>query len=90
MLTGNTHSMKRTMGYPHDPKLRGLAAVTFRNTVPCWEFDICAVPDGEDVTQVSDWHRRHGRANNKDGNVTRAAQTAFGPKDKDRTTGHER
>ena len=62
------------MGYPVDSNKRGLARVTYEpETVP-WEFDIRAVPPGEDVHEVSDWHRRRGRANNRDGNIDRAAE----------------
>ena len=62
------------MGYPVDSNKRGLARVTYEpETVP-WEFDIRAVPPGEDVLEVSDWHRRRGRANNRDGNIDRAAE----------------
>ena len=62
------------MGYPIGSDKRGLARVTYEpETVP-WEFDIRAVPPGEDVLEVSDWHRRHGRANSRDGNVDRAAE----------------
>lgn len=61
------------MGYPIGSNKRGLARVTFEpETVP-WEFDIRAVPPGEDPLEISDWHRRHGRANNRDGNIDRAA-----------------
>ena len=62
------------MGYPIGSNKRGLARVTYEpETVP-WEFDIRAVPPGEDVFEVSDWHRRRGRANNRDGNIDKAAE----------------
>ena len=62
------------MGYPIGSDKRGLARVTYEpETVP-WEFDIRAVPPGQDVLEVSDWHRRRGRANNRDGNIDRAAE----------------
>ena len=61
------------MGYPVNSNKRGLARVTFEpETIP-WEFDIRAVPPGEDQLEVSDWHRRHGCANNREGNIDRAA-----------------
>ena len=63
------------MGYPRDPKLRGLAAVTYEPEHLPWEFDIRAVdPDDDEVPRVSDWHRRHGRANRRDGNTERVAK----------------
>lgn len=61
------------MGYPTDSTLRGLARVTFHNDIPPQEFDLRAVPSGTDVLEVSDWHRRHKRSNNQDGNIDRAA-----------------
>ena len=36
------------MGYPTDPALRGLAAAMYESDIPPWEFDIAAVPLGED------------------------------------------
>ena len=51
------------MPFPHDPKLRGLAAALFHSDIPPWEYDIRAVPPGTEPLRVSDWHRRHGRAN---------------------------
>ena len=62
------------MGYPIGSDKRGLARVTYESETVPWEFDIRAVPPGEDVLEVSDWHRRHGRANNRDGNIDRAAE----------------
>ena len=61
------------MGYPVNSNKRGLARATFEpETVP-WEFDIRAVPPGEDPLEISDWHRRLGRANNREENIDRAA-----------------
>ena len=62
------------MGYPIGSNLRGLARATFQSDIPPWEFDIRAVPPGTDPVQISDWHRRHGRANNEDRNIERAAE----------------
>ena len=63
------------MGYPRDPKPKGLAAVTHHPGSLPWEFDIRAVePDSGEATRVGDWHRRHGRANHKDGNTERVAR----------------
>ena len=62
------------MGYPIGSNLRGLARATFQSDIPPWEFDIRAVPPGTDPVQISDWHRRHGRANNADRNIERAAE----------------
>ena len=74
------------MGYPKDPKLKGLAAVTYHPEHLPWEFDIRAVePDSDEVPRVSDWHRRHGRANRKDGNTERVAR-ALAPRP---NRGHE-
>lgn len=67
------------MGYPNDPKLTGLAAVTFHPEEPSWEFDIAAVPPGEDCTEISDWRRRHGWANDKGGNLADAARAGIDP-----------
>ena len=76
------------MPYPTDNTLRGLARVTFQNEIPNWEFDLRAVPPGEDVDEVSDWQMRGGspaaRASSR-----RAAQARFGrtpsrPKDAER------
>ena len=67
------------MGYPNDPKLKGLAAVTYHPDEPSWQFDIAAVPPGEDCTQISDWYRRHGRANDKGGNIVNAARAGINP-----------
>lgn len=69
------------MGYPNDPKLKGLAAVVYRSDIPPWEFDIRAVPPGTEPLEISDWHRRHGRANRKDGNIERAAEALIEPVD---------
>ena len=66
------------MGYPNDPTLKGLAAVVYRSDIPPWEFDIKAVPPGTDPLEMSDWHRRHGRANRKDRNIERAAEARIG------------
>ena len=65
------------MGYPKDPKLKGLAAVTYHPDEPSWEFDIAAVPPGEDCTEISDWHRRHGWANKKGDNLADAARAGI-------------
>ena len=67
------------MGFPNDPKLRGLAAVTYHVEKPPWEFDIAAVPPGEECVEISDWHRRHGRANTKGGNTAAAAAAGIDP-----------
>ena len=67
------------MGYPNDPKLKGLAAAVYRSDIPPWEFDIRAVPPGTEPLEISDWHRRHGRANRKDGNIERAAKAGIEP-----------
>ena len=67
------------MGYPNDPKLTGLAAVIYHADEPSWEFDIAAVPPGEDCTEISDWHRRHGWANDKEGNLANAARAGIDP-----------
>ena len=67
------------MGYPNNPKLKGLAAVMYHPEEPSWEFDIVAVPPGEDCTEISDWYRRHGRANDKDGNLAEAARAGIDP-----------
>lgn len=67
------------MGYPKDPKLSGLAAVTFHPDIPSWEFDIAATPPGEDCTEISDWHRRHGWGANKGGHVADAARALIDP-----------
>ena len=67
------------MGYPNDPKLKGLAAVVYRSDIPPWEFDIRTVPQGIDPLEISDWHRRHGRANGKDRNLERAAEAGIEP-----------
>ena len=44
-----------------------------------WEFDQRAVEPGQDVLTISDWHKRHGRANNKDGNIDKAAAEVVRP-----------
>lgn len=66
------------MGFPRDPNLKGLAAVTY-HSVPSWEFDIRAVPPGTDPLEVSDWHRRHGRANRTENNSGRTAKAWLTP-----------
>lgn len=66
------------MPFPRDPTLRGLAAVTYRNDIPNWEFDRKAVPFGTDPTAASDWHRRKGRARKGDSTL-RAAEAAIAP-----------
>ena len=48
------------MGYPNDPTLRGVAAATFHSDIPNWEFDIAAVPLGDEPPRMSDWCRRGG------------------------------
>ena len=46
------------MPYPHDPKLEGLAAVTFRNTIPPHELDHPATdPRSDDVVPLPTWRR---------------------------------
>ena len=60
------------VGYPIGSNLRGLARATFQSDIPPWEFDIRAVPPGTDPVQISDWHRRHGRANNEERHLTPA------------------
>ena len=65
------------MGYPKDPNIKGLAAVTYHPDEPSWEFDIAAVPPGEDCTEISDWHRRHGWANKKGDNLADAARAGI-------------
>ena len=68
------------MGYPHDPNLRGLAAVTYHPEHLAWEYDIRAVtPESGEAARVSDWHRRHGRANRRGGNVERVAAALVQP-----------
>lgn len=67
------------MGFPKDPNLKGLAAVTFHSDIPPWEFDIRAVPPGTEPLEVSDWHRRHGRANRVHKNSERAAEARLTP-----------
>ena len=62
------------MGYPIGSNLRGLARATFHSDIPPWEYDIRAVPRGTDPVQISDWHRRHGRANDKNRSIERAAE----------------
>lgn len=62
------------MGYPRDPTLRGLAAATYKPECLPWEHDIRAVdPDDDAPPRIGDWHRRHGRANRRDGNTARVA-----------------
>ncbi len=67
------------MGFPKDPNLKGLAAVTFHSDIPPWEFDIRAVPPGTEPLEVSDWHRRHGRANRMRESSQRAAEARLTP-----------
>lgn len=67
------------MGFPNDPKLRGLAAVTYHSEELPWEFDIAAVPPGEDCVEISDWYRRYGRANTRRGNTAAAAAAGIDP-----------
>ena len=67
------------MGFPKDPNLKGLAAVTYHPEIPSWEFDIRAVPPGTEPLEVSDWHRRYGRANRKEGNSERVAEARLTP-----------
>ena len=67
------------MPFPHDPKLRGLAAAMFHSDIPPWEYDIRAVPPGTEPLRVSDWHRRHGRANNESGSMERTAEARIKP-----------
>ena len=67
------------MGFPKDPNLKGLAAVTFHSDIPPWEFDIRAVPPGTEPLEVSDWHRRHGRANRTGNNSERVAEARLAP-----------
>ena len=78
-----------TVGFPNDPKLRGLAAVTYHMEKPPWEFDIVAVPPGEECVEISDWHRRHGRANTKGGNTAAAAEAGIDPLPTRDEPGHE-
>ena len=65
--------------HPTDPRIKGLAAALLESDVPPWEFDLRAVEPGTDPPEVSDWHRRHGRANNQDGNIDRAAKELIDP-----------
>ena len=67
------------MPFPKDPKLRGLAAAMFHSDIPPWEYDIRAVPPGTEPLRVSDWHRRHGRANNESGSMERIAEARIKP-----------
>ena len=79
------------MGYPRDPKLKGLAAVTYHPEHLSWEYDIRAVmPESDEIPRVSDWHRRHGRANRKDGNIERAAKALVRPVHGRRGGDHDR
>jgi len=78
------------MGYPADPKLKGLAAVTYQPEHLAWLYDIRAVDAESDETpRVSDWHRRHGRANAKDRNIERAAEAGVAPVRSTRRVGHD-
>ena len=65
--------------HPTDPRIKGLAAALLESDIPPWEFDIRAVPPGADPPEVSDWHRRHGRANNRGGNIDKAAEELIDP-----------
>ena len=65
--------------HPTDPRIRGLAAALLESDIPPWEFDIRAVPPGTDPPEASDWHRRHGRANNQDRNIDKAAEELIDP-----------
>ena len=65
--------------HPTDPRIKGLAAALLESDIPPWEFDIRAVPPGTDPPEVSDWHRRHGRANNRDRNIDKAAEELIDP-----------
>ena len=67
------------MGFPKDPKLKGLAAVTYQSEIPPWEFDIRAVPPGTEPLEVSDWHRRYGRANATTPSMDRIAKARVAP-----------
>ena len=78
------------MGFPRDPNLKGLAAVTFHSDVPSWEFDIRAVPPGTDPLEISDWHRRHGRANRTENNSERAAEARLAPVEQSKTDDSKR
>ena len=62
------------MGYPVDSDKTGLARATYEAEHDAREFDIRPPPLGEDVVEVSDWRKRHPRANNRGGNIDRAAQ----------------
>ena len=66
-------------GYPNDPELRGLAAVTFHSDTPPWEFDICTVAEGHEPLPVSDWHSRYGRASRKNDSSGKAAKALIPP-----------
>ena len=67
------------MGYPKDPNLKGLAAAVFHLESEPWEHGIRAVRPGDDPQEVSDWHRRHGRAVDPDGSIKRAAEARIKP-----------
>lgn len=53
----------------------------YHSEVPPWEFDIRAVPPGNEPPEVSDWHRRHCRANATTPSMGRIAKGAFGAGD---------
>ena len=61
------------MGYPTDPKLRGLAAATFESEIPPWEFDTPAIPLGEDPPRMPDWCRRGGAPRSRESSARTAA-----------------
>lgn len=76
--------------HPTDPRLKGLAAALLETDIPDWEFDLRAVEPGTDPPEVSDWHRRHGRANNRDGNINKAAKELIDPVPLRTERSHER
>ena len=65
--------------HPTDPRIKGLAAALLESDIRCWEFDQRAVEPGTAPPEVSDWHRRHGRANNRHGNIDQAAKELIDP-----------
>ena len=73
-----------------DPNARGLAAALATSDIPPWGFDQRAVEPGEDVLFISDWHKRHGWANNKDGNIDQATAELVDPVPLRTTHHHER
>ena len=76
--------------HPTDPRIKGLAAALLETDIPDWEFDLRAVEPGTDPPEVSDWHRRHGRANNRDGNINKAAKELIDPVPLRTERSHER